>query len=62
MSVSESKTVVGVPQQILEKFLAQLQEEGVSAALVKRLRETIEGGSLSDTTLKKALLPDEPAP
>lgn len=61
MSEPVEKPIADVPQQIFEKFLQQLQEEGISAAVIERLRSIATGNSsLSEAALKKALLPDDP--
>ena len=47
----------GIPQQIVEKFLAKLTDEKVSPEVVARLRKTlVERGDLSEAALKAVLM------
>ncbi len=59
MSDEGQKPVAGVPQQILEKFLKQLEADGISPTVMERLRGVVGNDSVSEAALKKALLPDE---
>ncbi len=46
----------GIPQQIIESFLKQLETDKISADVVARLRETLlEEGDLSEAAVKLAL-------
>jgi hypothetical protein len=58
MSETERKPTTEVQQQILEKFVKELEGGDVSAAVIDRLRETVSG-SLSETELRKALFSED---
>lgn len=48
----------GIPQQIIEKFLARLTAEKVSPDVVARLKKTLlDDGDISEAALKAALTP-----
>lgn len=51
--------VVGVQQQVIEKFIIKLQEDKVSLSVIDRLKNTISSGPMSEKAIKNALLPDE---
>lgn len=59
MNNSAEKPTSGVHQQILDKFLKELQEGGVSASVIDRLRATVASEDVSDAELKKAMFADD---
>lgn len=59
MNEEIKKALAGVQQQVVDKFLKQLLEDGVSPDVAQRLEKAIVSGSLSEINIKKALLPDE---
>ena len=51
--------VTGVPRQVFEKFLKDLQEKGVVADVITRLQKTlIDQSSTSEASVKQALFGD----
>jgi hypothetical protein len=60
MSLDPPKETVDVPTQIFQKFLAELEANGVSAEVVARLRKTLlEEEKLTHNALRAAVIGDE---
>lgn len=59
MSEEIQKPTIGIQQQIVEGFIKQLKENGVSSSVVERIGKVITGGTVSDANIKKAIFPDE---
>lgn len=58
MKATETKEVREVPQQIFDKFLAELGAAGIGEHVVKRLQTTLMRGDLSDESITSAILTD----
>ena len=58
-----SKGIPDVPTRVFEKFLEDLNEAGVPADMVARLRKTLlEDKKYTEHALKEAVLAEEPLP
>jgi hypothetical protein len=61
METAKNETpVTGVPKQVFEKFLNELEGKKVTADVVARLKKTlIDHGDISETAIKTALFDDD---
>lgn len=59
MSDNTEKPTSGVHQQILDKFLKELQESGIPASVIERLRTVVASEEVSDMELKKAMFAED---
>ncbi|MDE2021914.1 MAG: hypothetical protein KGI71_03310 [Patescibacteria group bacterium] len=59
MADATEKSAPGVHKQILDTFIKNLQNDGVSASITERVRVAVESEEISEAELKKALFSDD---